>query len=91
MTEEKKKPAEDEVSEEQLEDVAGGATVVPGAPDLGSAIPDVLQTPAPGGSVLPLPYPNSGSAADGPSKDVEFGSGGTTEGGSGGSTGSTSP
>jgi type VI protein secretion system component Hcp len=26
MTEEKKKPEEDEVSEEQLEDVAGGAT-----------------------------------------------------------------
>jgi len=32
MTEEKKKPEEDEVSEQQLEDVAGGATVVPGRP-----------------------------------------------------------
>ncbi len=65
MTEEKKKPEEDEVSEQQLEDVAGGATVVPGAPDLGSAIPDVCKTPAPGGSVLPIPYPNSGGDISG--------------------------
>ena len=92
MTEEEKKPDEDEVSEEQLEDVAGGATIVPGAPDLGGAIPDIAKTPAPGGvGGIPTPYPNVGSAPGGPSKDVDFGSGATTEGGSDGSTGSTSP
>ena len=60
MTDEKKR--EDKISEEELEDVAGGAVSVTGAAKGGSeagAIPDVMQTPSPGGSSIPIPFPNS--------------------------------
>ena len=61
MTDEKKR--EDEISEEELEDVAGGAISVTGAAKGSSeagAIPDVMQTPGGGGSGIPIPFPNSG-------------------------------
>ena len=62
MTDEKKKPEEDEVSDEQLDGVAGGATVFAnaamGGPESG-AIPPAMGTPSPGGSVVPIPYPNT--------------------------------
>ena len=63
MTDEKRKPEEDEVGDEQLEDVSGGAAIITGAAK-GSgeagAIPDVMQTPDPGGSGIPIPFPNVG-------------------------------
>jgi hypothetical protein len=52
MTDEKK-PEEDVVSDEQLDDVAGGAIT----------FPNVCVTPAPGGSGIPTPFPNSGMGA----------------------------
>jgi len=82
----KKKP-DDEISEEDLQDVAGGATVVPGAPDLGGGVPDVML-PAPGGSSIPSPYPNIGHSDGQPSTKVDISVPATTESGDG-STGST--
>ena len=82
MTDEKKKPEEDEVGDEQLEDVAGGAIT----------FPNVCLTPAPGGSGIPTPFPNSGMGAPdgGGSKKVDFDVPPTTTSGDG-STGSTGP
>jgi hypothetical protein len=73
MTDEKKKPEEDEVGDEQLEDVAGGATVFAnaamGGPESG-AIPPVMGTPN-GGSGIPIPFPNSSMGGTG-SKAVKI-------------------
>ena len=72
MTDEKKKPEEDEVGDEQLEDVAGGATVFAnaamGGPESG-AIPPAMGTPNQGGSGIPIPFPNIGGG-DIPKGDV---------------------
>lgn len=60
MTDEKKKPDEDEVGDEQLEDVAGGITAATSSSSgLNVAFPGVCKTPtAP--SPIPTPYPNVG-------------------------------
>ncbi len=74
MTDEKMKPDEDGVTDEQLEDVSGGATIIPGAAKGaggGIVIPDVCQTPAPGGSGIPTPFPNSGLDSGSGSKAVK--------------------
>jgi hypothetical protein len=76
LTDEKKKP-EEEVSEEELEDVAGGAF----------DIPDVTLSPPGGAGIVPIPYPNLGDGsspimrADGStgSETTESGTGGGTE------------
>ena len=75
MTDEKKKP-EDELNEEELENVSGGATGITGAAMGGSesgALPPTIGTSSPGGSFNPSPYPNPAggdtSNADGPTTD----------------------
>ena len=68
----KKKTDTDEVADEQLEDVSGGATVIAGAASQtagAGAIPDVCMTPAPGGTSIPVPYPNTGTGAGDTSPD----------------------
>jgi hypothetical protein len=67
MTDEKKKPEEDEVTEEQLEHVAGGLTVSATGQDAQSqSTPptDVCKTPPPPSSFVPSPYPNVGKPED---------------------------
>ncbi len=62
MTEKKKKPEEDEVTAEQLENVAGGMFPVSMVEGGGTAMPgplDVCKTPIIG-VPLPTPYPNIG-------------------------------
>ena len=64
MTDEKKKPAADEVSDEQLEDVAGGFFVA-SQKSAGTSFgfPDVCKTPvAP--TPIPIPYPSTGGSDD---------------------------
>ena len=64
MTDEKKKPEADEVSDEQLEDVAGGMFVASqksGGTSFG--FPDVCKTPSPLGPI-PIPYPNIAKSSD---------------------------
>ena len=58
MTDEKKKPEEDEVSDEQLEDVAGGGIAGPGSAGLGSECLPVtgdVVTRLPGRSEILVP------------------------------------
>ena len=65
MTDEKKKPEEGELSEEQLDDVAGG--MFPAGQKTGglSVSPiDVCKTPTPVVPV-PMPYPNVADGSDG--------------------------
>ncbi len=62
MTEEKKKP-EDEVSEEELENVAGGLTVSANSAEVQSQSkppPDVCMVPPPPAPFVPAPYPTKG-------------------------------
>ena len=64
MADQDKKKDQDAVSDEQLEDVAGGmfpASTKGGGISFG--FPDVCKTPSPGGPV-PTPYPNIGSSED---------------------------
>ena len=75
MTKDKKKPENDELKDEQLEDAAGGAAPkvvmdslrVDGLPDGISSFPDVCKTPSPNGPV-PMPYPTT-SSSDGTTID----------------------
>jgi hypothetical protein len=72
MTDRKKKPEEDEVGDEQLEDVAGGITAA--SASTGGAMlafPDVCKTPA-APSPIPTPYPNVGSTGDSSTKKVKL-------------------
>jgi len=58
MTDEKKKPEEDEVTEEQLEDVAGGATA-------GTVLPDISLTKQADKASVPLAdFVSEGSFSD---------------------------
>lgn len=90
MTEDKKNPESDEVADEQLDDVAGGATVIPGSAKTGAgggAIPDVCMTPG-GGSAIPTPYPNTGdTGSTEPNKKVKVSGGNEMGGSSGGEAG----
>ena len=72
MADSKKKPQEDEVGDEQLEDVAGGITAASnstGGERL--AFPDVCKTPA-APSPIPTPYPNVGSTSDSETSKVKL-------------------
>jgi hypothetical protein len=83
MTDEKKKP-EEEISDEQLDDVAGGATVIAGAASQSAgagAIPDVCMTPNPGRSGIPIPFPNSSGMSGGSDAVTVKGKEGVPEGG----------
>ena len=69
MTDEGKKPDTDEISEENLGEVSGGATVfgnASGSSSGGSAIPptDICMTPS-GNASIPVPYPNVAGDGDG--------------------------
>ena len=71
----------DELTESDLDAVAGGASTIPANTKVGmsgAAFPDVCLTPS-SGSAVPIPYPNTGGTAS---------SGGTT-GESGTDTGGT--
>ena len=67
MTDDKKKP-EDEVSEEELEDVSGGATVFAnaglGSPETGGIPPARLPGSGAGPGGIPGPLPSSGGTND---------------------------
>ena len=58
MTDEKKKPEEDEVSDEQLEDVAGGGIAGPGSGGVPCVTGDVV-TRLPGRSEILVPSPST--------------------------------
>ena len=62
MTEEKKKPEEDEVTDEQLEDVSGGNLASKGS--WGAAFPDLCVTPEGEAGTTPITGGSTGRKAD---------------------------